>query len=100
MPNRILWRVSRIGGRKSGEWEGWIQIPTNAGLPFAVSARAFTPQAANARTLALAKQVALAPNLRNLLPPQARLALTAAKIALPIVKNLGGKALKLFKSIF
>lgn len=100
MPNRILWRVRRIGGRRSGEWEGWIQIPTKVGLPFAVSARAFTPQAASARTFALAKQVARSPGISSLLPPQARMALSAARVALPIVKNLGKKALSLFKSIF
>ncbi len=100
MPNTIRWRVSRIGGKKSGQWEGWVQIPTRIGLPLAVSARAYTPEAANARAMALARQVAKAPALRNLLPIQARLALTAAKVALPIVKKLGGKALKLFKSIF
>jgi hypothetical protein len=97
MPSKVTWRLRRLN---KYEWEGWIQIPTLTGLPIGVTARAFSPQAAQARTLAVAQQVAKAPGLSALLPPQAKMALTAAKIALPLVKNLGKKAYNLFKSIF
>lgn len=99
MPN-IKWRVRKLRGGRYPEWEGNLEIPTNVGLPIGVSARAFTPAKAHARTMAVAKQVASAPGIQSMLPPQAKLALTAAKTALPIVKNLGKKALGLFKSIF
>lgn len=98
MPNsKVTWRLRRLN---KYEWEGWVNIPTLTGLPIGVSARAFTPQAAQARALAVAQEVAKGPALSALLPPQAKLALSAAKVALPIVKSLGKKALKLFKSIF
>jgi hypothetical protein len=94
---KMRWQVRKVD---RNTWEGYLEIPTTVGLPIGVSARAYTPRLAHARTMAVAKQVAKSPGLSAMLPPQAKMALSAAKVALPIVKNLGKKALSLFKSIF
>lgn len=97
----IRWRVRQLPPRAGGfrEWEGTIELPVGP-LPIGISARAYEPGAAAARALTAAQAAAKAPGIEALLPPQAQLALSAAKFAAPAALQAGKKAWGAIKSIF